>query len=54
MAFCVERCPQENCDRLLYVIVVSGDQTVWCMSCGGVSVFTLKCDDDGDGKLEDK
>lgn len=45
MALMVIRCGGEKCDRLLYVEVVVGEQTILCYKCGSGNVITFKTDD---------
>lgn len=42
MALIVIRCGGENCDRMLYVQVEAGEQTVYCYKCNNANLVTFK------------
>ena len=46
MDFSVQQCAQEDCDRLLYIYIEPGDQSVFCGKCQGWTVFNVKKEGD--------
>lgn len=53
MAFSVQSCAIEGCGQLLYVLLESGEQRVFCAKCGGVTLFNLRSEIQGEDGPEE-